>query len=51
MDFGGKAHLTGRKDWFVKINYSMKNKLKFIDETNLVANGIGDVLIMIRWEN
>lgn len=40
--------MTGRKDWFVKINCAMKNKVKFTDDTALVADGIGDVLIMRR---
>lgn len=36
----------GRKDWFVKINCAMKNKVKFANDTTLMAEGIGDVLIM-----
>ncbi|XP_050919064.1 uncharacterized protein LOC127136560 [Lathyrus oleraceus] len=35
-------------DWFVTINRSMKNKVNFTDDTNLVANGIDDVLIKKR---
>lgn len=36
----------GIKDWFVKINRAMKNKVKFADDTTLIADGISDVLIM-----
>lgn len=40
--------MTGRKDWFVKINCAMKNKVKFTNDTILEADGIGDVLIIRR---
>ena len=39
-------YMTRRKDWFVKINRAMKNKVKFADDTTLAVDGIGDVLIM-----
>lgn len=50
LDSGCSTHMTGRKDWFVKINRSMKNKVKFADDTTLMADGISDVLIMRRDE-
>ena len=37
--------MTGRKDWFVKINEAMKIKVKFMDDTTLAADGVSDVLI------
>ena len=37
--------MTGRKDWFVKINHTTKNKVKFADDSTLAAEGIGDVAI------
>lgn len=37
--------MTGRKKWFIKINQSMKNKVKFADDSILVTKGIGDVSI------
>ena len=46
LDLGFSTHMTGRKDWFVKINRAMKNKVKFVDDTTLAADGINDVLIM-----
>lgn len=48
MDSGCSTHITGKKDWFVKINCAMKNKVKFADDIILAAGGIGDVLIMRR---
>ncbi|XP_050902007.1 uncharacterized protein LOC127109385 [Lathyrus oleraceus] len=35
----------GRKDWFVKINQAAQSKVKFVDDTTLSAEGVGDVLI------
>ncbi|XP_050884870.1 uncharacterized protein LOC127087999 [Lathyrus oleraceus] len=48
LDSGCLTHMTGRKDWFVKINRAMKNKVKFADDTILMVDEIDDVLIMIR---
>ena len=48
LDLSCSTHMTGRKVWFVKINCAMKNKVKFADDTTLVADGINDVLIMRR---
>ncbi|XP_050918741.1 uncharacterized protein LOC127136191 [Lathyrus oleraceus] len=48
MDLGCSTHMTGIKDWFVKINRAMKNKVKFTNDTILMADEISDVLIMRR---
>lgn len=48
MDSGCSTHMMGRKDWFVKTNRAMKNKVKFTDDTTLADDGIDDVLIMRR---
>lgn len=40
--------MMGKKDWFVTTNYAMKNKLKFVADTTLTADGIGDDLIIRR---
>ncbi|XP_050918413.1 uncharacterized protein LOC127135821 [Lathyrus oleraceus] len=45
LDSGCSTHMTGRKDWFVKINQAAKSKVKFADDTILSAEGVGDVLI------
>lgn len=47
LDSGCSSHMTGRKDWFVTINSPMKNKLKFTDDTNLVAKGVNGISIEI----
>ncbi|XP_050919446.1 uncharacterized protein LOC127136990 [Lathyrus oleraceus] len=46
LDSGCSTHMTGRKDWFVKTNHAMKNKVKFSNDTTLMVDSIGDVLIM-----
>ena len=46
LDSGCSSHMTGRKDWFVNIKPSMTNMVKFVNDNTLVAEGIGDVLIM-----
>nr|XP_004516686.1 uncharacterized protein LOC101512199 [Cicer arietinum] len=48
LDSGCSTHMTGRKDWFVKINQATRSRVKFTDDTTLAADGVGDVLIMRR---
>ncbi|XP_058771127.1 uncharacterized protein LOC131644592 [Vicia villosa] len=45
LDSGCSTHMTGRRDWFVQINQVAKNKVKFTDDSTLMAEGVGDVLI------
>ncbi|XP_058784891.1 uncharacterized protein LOC131659762 [Vicia villosa] len=45
LDSGCSTHMTGRRDWFVQINQVAKNKVKFADDSTLMAEGVGDVLI------
>jgi len=45
LDTGCSTHMTGRRDWFVKINSTSKSKVKFADDSTLSAEGIGEVLI------
>ncbi|XP_073225527.1 uncharacterized protein [Cicer arietinum] len=48
LDSGCSTHMTGRKDWFVKINQATRSRVKFADDTTLATDGVGDVLIMRR---
>lgn len=48
LDSGCSTHMIGRNDWFVKINCTMKKKVKFADDTTLMTDDIDDVLIMRR---
>lgn len=49
LDSRCSSHMTGRRDWFVSINLSMKNKMKFANGNTLVAEGISDVLIIRKY--
>lgn len=40
--------MTRKRDWFVKVNQTMKNKVKFVDNSTLAIEGIGDVSIKIK---
>ena len=46
LDSGCSSHMSGRKDWFVNINPSMKNMVKFANNNILEDEGIGDVMII-----
>ena len=45
LDSGCLSYMSRRKDWFVNINPSMKNMVKFANDNTLAAEGIGDVMI------
>ncbi|XP_058783965.1 uncharacterized protein LOC131658716 [Vicia villosa] len=45
LDSGCSTHMTGRRDWFMQINQVAKNKVKFTDDSTLMAEGVGYVLI------
>lgn len=45
LDSGCSSHMTGRSDWFISINKSMKSRVKFANDSALAAEGVGDVLI------
>ena len=46
LNLGCSSHMSGRKDWFINLNPSMKNMVKFANDNTLAAEGIGDVMIM-----
>ncbi|XP_019432133.1 PREDICTED: uncharacterized protein LOC109339179 [Lupinus angustifolius] len=45
LDTGCSNHMTGHKDWFVKLDESTKSKVKFADHSAIDAEGIGDISI------
>lgn len=45
LDTGCSIDMTGRKDWFVNCDESIKCKVKFADNNTLTAAGLGKVLI------
>nr|XP_004516931.1 uncharacterized protein LOC101510918 [Cicer arietinum] len=45
LDTGCLTHMSGRKDWFINLDESMKSKVKFANSSSLMAEGVGEVLI------
>ncbi|XP_017418247.1 uncharacterized protein LOC108328873 [Vigna angularis] len=45
LDTGCSTHMTGRKDWFVRIQDAAQGKIRFADDRSLVAEGTGRVVI------
>ena len=50
LDSGCPSHMFGRKDWFVNLKPSMKNMVEFANDNTLAAKGIGDVLIIRKYD-
>lgn len=40
--------MTGKKDWFINLDKSKKSTVKFADDSKLVSQGIGKVMIKRR---
>lgn len=45
LDTGCSTHMTGKKDWFINLDESKKSTVKFADDSKLVSQGIGKVMI------
>ncbi|XP_058783588.1 uncharacterized protein LOC131658297 [Vicia villosa] len=45
LESGCLTHMTGRKDLFAKINQVAKSRVKFVDDSTLAVEGVGDVLV------
>ena len=45
LDIGCSTHMIGHKDWFVCLDERMKSKVRFADDSTMLAEGIGNVLI------
>jgi len=45
LDSGCSTHMTGRRDWFIKIDDSSLGKIRFADDSSLNSEGIGRVVL------
>ena len=45
LDTGCSNHMTGRKDWLVDLDESVKKNVRFADNSTVKAEGLGRVLI------
>ena len=43
LDSGCSTDMIGRKEWFISLDDSSKNKVRFADDSSLTAEGIGKV--------
>lgn len=48
LDTSCSTHKIGRRDWFVSLDESTKNKVKFVDDSTLKVKEVGKVLIKIK---
>ena len=48
LDIGCSTHMTGRREWFLNLDQSVKSQVKFADDRTLSAKGIGKVLIKTK---
>nr|XP_004514969.1 uncharacterized protein LOC101507379 [Cicer arietinum] len=48
LDTGCSNHMIGREDWFVSIDEKVKRETRFVDNSNVTAEGVGNVLIQRR---
>ncbi|KAK2440388.1 putative mitochondrial protein [Trifolium repens] len=45
LDTGCSNHMTGHKEWLIKLDNSKKSKVKLADSSSLQAEGIGNMVI------
>ena len=38
-------HMTGNRNWFIDLNPCMRNNVKFVDNSSIMVEGIGKVMI------
>ncbi|XP_012567534.1 uncharacterized protein [Cicer arietinum] len=48
LDTGCSNHMIGHKEWFVSIDDKVKRDIRFADNSSVMAEGVGKVLIQRR---
>ena len=48
LDTGCSTHMTGKKKWLINLDESKKSTMNFADDSKLVSQGIGKVMIERR---
>ena len=48
LDSGCSNHMTGNKNWFTKLDESVKKVIKFADGRHIKSGGKGDISIIIK---
>jgi len=50
LDIGCSTHMTCKKYWFINLDESKKNIVKFADDSKLASQGIVKVMIKRKYE-
>lgn len=45
LDIGCSNHMLGRKEWLCDLNETVKNKVRFVDNSVISAEGAGKIMI------
>ena len=45
LDTGCSTHMSGRKDWFIDMDHSIKSRVRFVDDRTMKVEGVGKVKI------
>lgn len=45
LDTGCSTHMSRRRGWFVELDYSIKSRVKFVDDKTMNMEGVGNVMI------
>ncbi|XP_017431714.1 uncharacterized protein LOC108339076 [Vigna angularis] len=48
LDTGCSNHMTGRREWLVELDSSRKSKIRFADDSMVMAEGVGKVLLTCK---
>ncbi|KAG5134117.1 hypothetical protein JHK82_025305 [Glycine max] len=48
LDTGCSTHMSGKKDWFVEIDFTVKSRVRFADDRTMKVEGVGKVMIKKR---
>lgn len=45
LDTGCSTHMTGRREWFVELDFTIKSRVRFADDRTMKVEGVGKVMI------
>ncbi|XP_014524339.1 uncharacterized protein LOC106780549 [Vigna radiata var. radiata] len=48
LDTGCSNHVTRRKEWLVDLDSRKKSKIRFVDDSTMMAKGVGRVLLTCK---
>lgn len=45
LDTRCSTHMSGRKDWFIEMDHSIKSRVRFADDRTMKVEGVGKVKV------